>query len=143
MSVADKVQERVVVGIDGSEQSSQALEWAASYARAKGGTLRAVTAWMFPSSYGFYVSGEGWDIEETATKVAEEQLAAVRKNYPDLDIPLSVVNAHPAQAMVNASDDADLLVVGSRGHGGFTGLVVGSVSTHCVHAAHCPVVVIR
>ena len=136
-------QERVVVGIDGSERSTEALEWAASYARAKGASVTALTAWIFPSSYGFYVSGQGWDIEETATKLAEEQVAGVREHFPDLDIPLTVVHAHPAQAMVDASRDADLVVVGNRGHGGFTGLVLGSVGTHCVHAAHCPVVVIR
>jgi nucleotide-binding universal stress UspA family protein len=142
MSKTDS-QERVIVGIDGSDQSTKALEWAAAYAQAKGATVAALTAWMVPSSNAFYVSGEAWDMEETSTKVAEEQLAGLRAKFPDLDIPLEVVHAHPAQAMVDASKDADLLVVGSRGHGGFTGLLLGSVSTHCVHAAHCPVVVIR
>jgi nucleotide-binding universal stress UspA family protein len=68
---------------------------------------------------------------------------SVATRHPGLEIDLDVVNGHAAQVLVDVSENAALLVVGTRGHGGFAGLIIGSTSTHCVHAAHCPVVVYR
>lgn len=133
----------IVVGLDGSEHSLKALAWAASYAKATGGEIRAVAAWVLPANYSFYVGTIGSDLEEATRKMAEEQVGWLKERYPDVEVEISVVAGHPAQALVDASKGTSLLVVGCRGHGGFVGMFLGSVSTHCVHAAHCPVLVVR
>jgi nucleotide-binding universal stress UspA family protein len=133
----------VVVGIDGSECSTGALEWAASYAQATGTPVRAVAVWSYPTPYEFDVGGGDWDRESECTKTAEKQVASVATRHPGLEIDLEVVNGHAAKVLVDASANAALLVVGTRGHGGFVDLMIGSTSTHCVHSAHCPVVVYR
>ncbi len=133
----------VVVGIDGSECSTAALEWAASYAQALGATVRALAVWRNPSSIEFDVGGGVWDRSGACRKTAEGQIASVATRHPGLEIDLEVVCGSAAQVLVDASENAALLVVGTRGHGGFADLILGSTSTHCVHAAHCPVVVYR
>ena len=133
----------VVVGIDGSECSTAALEWAASYAQATGTAVRAVAVWRDPSASGFDVGGGAWNREGACRKRAEKQAAKVATDHPDLEIDLDVVYGEAAQVLVDASENAALLVVGTRGHGSFTDLILGSTSSRCVHAAHCPVVVYR
>jgi len=133
-----------VVGIDGSACSAQALGWATEYAEITGAVLEAVTTWEWPNSYGVaLVVPLGYDPEADATRVLDEALQSVRDLHPGLRIEPVVVQGHPAPTLVEASRDADLLVVGSRGHGEFTGMLLGSVSEHCVTNAHCPVVVVR
>lgn len=136
---------RVVVGIDGSEPASQALEWALDYGRMSGLSVAAVAAWTFPAAvYGFETPPlDGWDVEGTTREAAADQLKAAAERHPDVTAHLAVEQGHPSQVLVDASKGARLLVVGSRGRGGFSGTLLGSVSTHCVHAAHCPVVVVR
>lgn len=135
---------RVVVGIDGSEPASRALEWAFDYARMSGSSLLAVAAWTFPAVYGFETPPlDGWDMEGSTREAASEQLKAADERHGDVSADLAVEQGHPSQVLVDASKGARLLVVGSRGLGGFSGALLGSVSTHCVHAAHCPVVVVR
>ncbi len=144
MSQAEQTQQRpVVVGIDGSECSTAALEWAATYAQATGTAVRAVAVWRGPSTYEFDVGGGAWDREGACRKSAENQVASVAARHPDLEIDLDVVHGGAAEILVEASEDAALLVVGNRGRGGFAALILGSTSSYCVHAAHCPVVVYR
>src|SRR6266571_3919511 len=135
----------VVVGVDGSEPSRDALRWAVHYARTTGAIVRAVTVWHFPASFGW---GSALAIPEAdlegdaraALKATVEQVAGTEGAFT---LQTEVVEGPPALMLLRAAADADLLVVGSRGHGAFAGMLLGSVSEHCVHHANCPVVVIR
>lgn len=134
----------VVVGVDGSASSRAAVEWAARQAEVTGARLEAVTCWQWPATFGFPVPlPADYDPSGEAARIAEETVAPVREAHAGLDLRTSVVEGPPARVLVEASSRAELLVVGSRGHGGFTGALVGSVSEHCVAHAHCPVVVVR
>ncbi|MGN6442313.1 MAG: universal stress protein [Arthrobacter sp.] len=133
---------RIVVGVDGSEQSKAAMDWAIEESRLRKGEVQALTAWSFP-----YVSdamGTAWDydiFEKDAQAILEAELERVK----DRGVTVSgrVMEGNPASALIDASRDADLIAVGSRGHGGFTGMLLGSVSHQTIHPAHCPVLVIR
>lgn len=133
---------RIVVGVDGSPQSRAALDWAVEEARLRNGEVVALTSWSFP-----YISdalGQAWDYElfqTDAQTILETELARVRDQR--VQITGRVVQGNAATALVDASRDAELVAVGSRGHGGFAGMMLGSVSTQTVHHAHCPVLVIR
>jgi nucleotide-binding universal stress UspA family protein len=137
-------QARIVVGVDGSEGSKNALRWAARQARYTGATLEAVIGWEFPAFYGWAPAMSddidfGQPAERALTDTIDEVFGADRPSW----LVTRVVCRHPALALVEASQGADLLVVGSRGYGGFKDALLGSVSTYCVHHAHCPVTVIR
>ena len=137
-------QQKVVVGVDGSECGQEALRWAQQYVAGVGGQITAVTAWHFPP----LTTAEGGVAPTTPDpqRVAEQHLAdalAKAELGGTSDIQQVVAHGHPAGVLIERSRDADLLVVGTRGHGGFTGMLLGSVSAHCVHHAHCPVVVVR
>ena len=140
--------ELVVVGVDGSAESIAALRWAARYATATGARVRALLAWHYPGVVG------GPPIEKAPNAIhnqTEAQMhqtldAAIAKAYEGREtagVEKGTSYGHPAQALIEASREADLLVVGKQGHGAFTGMLVGSVSIHCVNHAACPVVVIR
>jgi nucleotide-binding universal stress UspA family protein len=138
----------VVAGVDGSDESIAALSWARQYAEAAGATVRAVLAWHFPTAAGQPPEGLApASVREEAEDRLRGQLSeAAAKVYPDpsaagLETRLSY--GHPAQVLIDESAEADLLVVGHRGRGAFTGMLLGSVSVHCVNGAHCPVVVVR
>jgi len=132
------------VGIDGSPSSLDALDWAARHAAATATALEIVTAWEWPSTYGSPLPlPEGFDPEADAAHLLDDAEARVRKAFPDVPIRKVVREGHPASVLVECSKDASLLVVGCRGHGAFVGMVLGSVSEHCVTNAHCPVVVLR
>ena len=135
---------RIVVGVDGSECSKDALRWAARQAGLTGATVTAITAWEFPAFYGWAPAYPG-DVDFAG--LAERALNQATDEVFGPDRPAwlhtRVLARHPAQALVEESKDADLLVVGSRGHAGFADALLGSVSTYCVHHAHCPVTVIR
>ena len=138
---------RIVVGVDGSESSRAALAWAVRQAALTGATVDAVHAWHEPVSYGY---GYGYamlvpvpELEKFARAALDEAIAAVADLAPGVGIRPVVVEDNPAHALLDAAKGADLLVVGSRGHGGFTEALLGSVGQHCVHHADCPVVVIR
>lgn len=133
----------VIVGVDGSESSIHALRWAARYAEALHERVRAIMVWHYPVNLGYDTVSLNIDFEGDAHKQLETALADIRKEYPSVDFESQVINRPPAAALIDASATADLLVVGSRGHGGFTGMLLGSVSAHCMHHASCPVVVIR
>lgn len=133
---------RIVVGVDGSDSSRQALEWAADQAERTGATLLVITAWHWPAMFGAAPMMDV-DFEGDARKVVVGMVDGLRGGHPDLPIEMQVVGGSAAQALIDASDGADLLVVGSRGHGAITGAVIGSVSLHCVHQSHCPVLIHR
>jgi nucleotide-binding universal stress UspA family protein len=135
----------VVVGVDGSDESVAALKWAAAYAAATGATISALMAWHYPAAVGPAPVGVAPEeiTDEVRTSMTEALSKAVAEGAPGLEVQQKIRYGHPAQVLVDASADADLLVVGSRGHGAFTGMLVGSVSIHCVTNAHCPVVVVR
>ena len=137
----------VVVGVDESGGARAALSWAIDQARAVGARLVLVHAYLPVSSYypytvmdGVYV-GEG--VEEEARRIAEEVVGELRRDVPD-DVAAETVLAQgrPAEVLLDRGADADLLVVGSRGRGGFAGLLLGSVSQQVVQHAPCPVVVV-
>jgi nucleotide-binding universal stress UspA family protein len=135
---------RVVVGVDGSQSSVDALAWAAQQAQLTGAVLEAITTWEWPTSYGFgVIVPEGWNPSEDAQKVLHDAIEPVGRAYPELTIRPRIIEGRAAPVLVAASDGADLLVVGSRGHGEFAGMLLGSVSEHCVSNAHCPVLVLR
>lgn len=135
---------RIVVGVDGSEGSRHALSWAAKQAALTGATLEVVTAWEYPATYGWVpVPPEDYALEEFATKSQDEALTAVFGDNQPAKLVKKVVQGHPAEVLVAESEGADLLVVGSRGYGGFADAMLGSVSTYAIHHAHGPVTVIR
>jgi nucleotide-binding universal stress UspA family protein len=135
---------RIVVGIDGSPSSLDALSWAARQAELTATGLEVVTCWEWPSSYGWAVPVPAdFDPEDDVRGTLETALAPLRTAHPGVRIEGRVVQGHPAPILVEASKGADLLVVGSRGHGEFVGMVIGSVSEHCAEHAHCPVLVHR
>jgi nucleotide-binding universal stress UspA family protein len=135
---------RIVVGVDGSRSSNDALAWAARQAELTGSTLELITAWEWPMTYGApIVFPADYDPAAPAQAVLDAAAATVAAGHPGLDVHPSVEEGHPALVLVSASQGADLLVVGCRGHGEFVGMVIGSVSEHCVSNAHCPVLVLR
>jgi nucleotide-binding universal stress UspA family protein len=137
-------QHRIVVGVDGSEGSENALRWAARQAALTGATLEVVTGWDYPAFYGWAPAiPDDIDFGHFAERAQDEALDDVFGADRPARLETRVVAKHPALALVEASEGADLLVVGSRGYGGFADALLGSVSTYCVHHAHCPVTVIR
>ncbi|MGH9114911.1 MAG: universal stress protein [Acidimicrobiales bacterium] len=136
----------VVVGVDGSGASSMALRWAATEARLRGATLKVVQAWHIPSlGYGAYIvppdGFEDW-AKQASTSLAE-QLAKVLGDEPGVAVVREVVEGPAAKAILKAAEGAELVVVGSRGRGGFSGLLLGSVSAQVAHHARCPVTIVR
>ena len=135
---------RIVAGIDGSPSSLDALAWAARQAALTGSRLVVVTSWDVPTSAGWSVPvPDDFDPKADVQAGLDAAVATVRALHPDLEIESEVVGGHPAPLLVEASKGADLLVVGSRGHGAFVGMLLGSVSEYCATHAHCPVVVHR
>ena len=135
---------RIVVGVDGSEGSKTALRWAVRQAGFTGAALEAVIGWQYPAFFGWAPVGiDDVDFGQVAAQTLTETLDEVLGPDRPGSLLARVVAEHPAQALVEASKDAELLVVGSRGYGGFADALLGSVSTYCVHHAHCPVTVIR
>jgi nucleotide-binding universal stress UspA family protein len=134
----------VVVGVDGSPSSLEALRWAASLAVPLDAEIDAVTSWNYPTSYGMGGGAPAeWDPAEDAAKILTDSLTAAFGDHRPAGIRTVVSQGHPAQVLSAASDGAELLVVGSRGHGGFAGLLLGSVSAYCTAHAPCPVLVAR
>jgi nucleotide-binding universal stress UspA family protein len=142
---------RIVTGVDGSPASVAALRWAIGQAELTGAAVDAVIAWHFPAlgaSGGFGIElaamGPG-DWRKTAENTAAEVISGAVGPASDLRVRVRVrvVEGDPARSLTDASVGADLLVVGSRGHGGVTEALLGSVSEYCVRHAACPVVVTR
>ena len=141
MGVADV--RPIVVGVDGSPASLAALEWAARQGALTGAPVEVVMSWEWPTSFGWALPLPDYDPAGDAGRILDEATQKVRTAHPNLEVRTSVVEGHPAPSLIEASRGASLLVVGSRGHGEFAGMLLGSVSEHCVTNAHCPVVVVR
>lgn len=150
----------IVVGIDGSEHAKRALEWAVAEARLRGSTVEAVYAYEYTPSWQRYgyaddmISAEASErvrqtISDDAAQARERAVALAERMVAEVDTagvtvePVAVENRRPASALVEHSKESDMLVIGSRGRGGFTGLLLGSVSQQCAHHADCPVVILR
>jgi nucleotide-binding universal stress UspA family protein len=139
----------VVVGVDGSEGASAALRWAVEEAVARGAKLCVINAWQFeaktaPADYRY--AAINWEAfsqgsHELVRQEVEQAIAMVGASPVAVDRVSS--NQPPVQALLGRAGRDGLLVVGSRGRGGFAGLMLGSVSQHCLHHAHGPVVVLR
>ncbi len=134
----------VVVGVDGSRLSVEALRFAAREARLRGAVLRVVHAWApVPVGYPAVYIGVDFDASEKAARaVLDTCLADGVGDRGDLAVEDLLVTGSATPALLSAAEDAQLLVVGSRGHGGFAELLLGSVSHQCLHHAPCPVAVV-
>jgi nucleotide-binding universal stress UspA family protein len=139
----------IVAGVDGSDTSRAALRWAHDEAAHHGASLTVVTTWQPPTlpmspPYGSLTDQGYQDVPKTsALDVLEGLVAELEERTPAVDITSAVEEGNPAEVLIERSKQCDLLVVGSRGHGGFAGMLLGSVSHHLVTHAHCPVVVVR
>lgn len=139
---------RIVVGADGSPAGNAALRWAIRHAELTGDAVEAVIVWQFPvigASYGWagVAVTEGMDLRAIAEKTLSQVIDEATAHDPAVTIEPRVIEGYPASVLVEQSADADLLVVGSRGHGTFAEALLGSVSQHCSHHASCPVVIVR
>ncbi|WP_018506346.1 universal stress protein [Parafrankia discariae] len=135
----------VVVGVDGSAASVAALRVAAAQARSGETSLRVVHSW-FPAAPlypGVYMGLDVPTLEKAARALLDDCVAQVQEENTDLRIERVLVEDAAVPGLLRVSADASLLVVGARGHGGFAGLLLGSVSHQCVHHADCPVAVVR
>ena len=148
MSVATtiEVDGGVLVAHDGSAQSDAATRTAARFAAALGHTVTAARAWSISTAPRPSSAAPGYmppfeDFEAATLAALEEDLAPIRAENPEVTITAAVVHGSPAEKLLDASARADLLVIGSRGHGGFAGLLLGSVSEQVVRHAKCPVLV--
>jgi nucleotide-binding universal stress UspA family protein len=148
MSAQQETKPRIVVGVDGSEPARAALRWAVAQARLTGAAVEAVIAWHYP----YLAAGYGWaplavmqapDFAETAEKLVTDVVSSVVDPAAAVPVTTKAAEGSPAGVLLDAARGAQLLVVGSRGLGGFTEALLGSVSQHCVHHAPCPVVIIR
>jgi len=134
----------IVVGVDGSECSLRALRWAAEQARLTGRHLRAVVTWEWPSLYGQAVVWPAeMNIEDDAKKVLRESVEKALGSEGADQVDCVVLEGHPAAVLRDQSSQAELVVVGSRGHGEIAGMLIGSVSEYIATHAKCPVVIIR
>ena len=137
--------ERIVVGVDGSEGAQSALAWAAREARLHGALLEAVHAWMLPYGLGFPYASANFDpawIEESAQATLDAAVGGIDTDGLAHPVEGILVNGGATPAILERAKGADLIVVGSRGVGGFAGLLLGSVSHQVVHHATTPVVVV-
>ena len=140
----------IVVGVDHSEGARAALRFALEEAKLRQARLRVVHAWQYGYIGATGVEGAypalGGDIKELRDGAESALEETLRQSIPEtgtVGIERRVVEGRPAAVLVDESEGADLLVVGSRGHGGFTGLLLGSVSQQCAHHATCPVVIVH
>jgi nucleotide-binding universal stress UspA family protein len=136
---------RIVAGVDGSASSNAALRWAARQAELTGYRVEAVIAWAYaPAAFPLTTPAPvTYDMGPEAEQQLEGIVSEVRREFPSVEISSVVQEGWAGTELLAAAEDADLLVVGSRGHGAVMGLLLGSVSEYCVTHASCPVVVVR
>ncbi len=137
----------VLVGVDGSANSRKALAWAAAEAAEHGAELVVINVWehTLPPPAGS-VSVSEREVPDSSQRTTEDLLEEIKQELgenPPLVVQPRVKQGNPAKVLIEESSDADLLVVGTRGHGGFRGLVLGSVSQHVAAYAKCSVTVVR
>jgi nucleotide-binding universal stress UspA family protein len=134
----------IVVGVDGSEESKAALRWAVEEARLRHASVRAIYALSLRYAGGsgyLFPEGTVGELERSGEEMLDAVIAEV--GTVGVDVECAAVEGGPSHVLVEAAQGADLLVVGSRGHGGFAGLLLGSVSQQCAHHASCPLVIVR
>lgn len=137
---------RIVVGVDGSEASLDALRWALHEARLRAARVVVAYVWLFPSLVlrGGATPPRGYEeLRQSAREVLDQAVNAVGTAAEGVDVARVVVEGAPAEELAALADGAEMLVLGSRGLGGFAGLLLGSVSQQCAHHARCPVVIVR
>ena len=138
---------RVVVGIDGSEQSKQALRWAARIGSVAHARLEVVGTWHFPttcaSAYGWAAISPEWDPAQDMEKVVIAAVDEVFGPRRPTELQVTIREGGAARILLEESEGALMLVVGSRGHGGFAGMLLGSVSSSVAEHATCPVLVVH
>jgi nucleotide-binding universal stress UspA family protein len=135
----------IVVGVDGSESSLAALRWAVRQAELTGAPLEIVSAWEWPVSFLGWETPlpDDYDPSDEARRQLDKAVSAVLTPGDAIEVRRSVIEGHPAPVLEALSKTADLVVIGSHGHGEFAGMLLGSVSEHCITHCHCPVVVTR
>ncbi|MFJ6671208.1 universal stress protein [Actinosynnema sp. NPDC091369] len=136
----------VVVGVDGSPTSEEAIAFAFAEASLAGAPLTAVIAWtdfLVDSAFHSRFTVDWAQVEDEQLRLLSERLAGWQEKYPDVSVERVVVHDRPVRALLNAAKDARLLVVGSHGMGGFTGMLLGSTSQALVYHAPCPLAVVR
>ncbi|GAA0521167.1 universal stress protein [Saccharopolyspora subtropica] len=133
----------VAVGVDGSDESVRALRWAADHVRQVGGIVHAIMVWHQPVQFGYRLPTPDSELEQRARTALDTAVDAVRGEFPEVDLRSRLIRGHVVDEIVGLSEQADLLVLGDKGHGAFTGMLVGSVALKLVHHARCPVVVVR
>lgn len=130
----------IVVGVDGSEPSIAALELAGRLVPLAGDVIRAVTVWQYPVGFGTFAPLD-WNPDELAESALDSALSAAFQDTPPCPIQRRVLQGPAAQVLIDESRHASMVVVGSRGHGGFVGLLLGSVSSAVAERSACPVVI--
>jgi nucleotide-binding universal stress UspA family protein len=136
----------IVVGVDGSQQGEAALGFAAEEAGLRGGRLVVVCAWEIPmmiEPVGAYPGDQFKSMSDEAESVVQAAVARVAELEPSVVCEGKAIEGRAASVLLRESEHADMVVVGSRGRGGFASLLLGSVSQQVVHHASCPVVVVR
>jgi nucleotide-binding universal stress UspA family protein len=133
----------IVVGVDGSRASVVALRWAQRVAAPTGSRIQAVIAWNYPPEYGWAGAVDGWRPDLDAEKCLEITLDEAFAGQRPAGLEQIVRQGQPRMVLLDAAVGAEMLVVGSRGHGGFAGLLLGSVSVACAEHARCPVLVVH
>jgi nucleotide-binding universal stress UspA family protein len=133
----------IVVGVDGSESSNAALRWAIHQAKLTGAVVEAVTAWQIPVGTGLVPPADMPDYQDDARMGLTEAITGMCMIDAEVEVRPRVVEGRAAQVLLDAAEGAELLVLGSRGHGGLTEALLGSVGQYCVHHAPCPVVIMR
>jgi nucleotide-binding universal stress UspA family protein len=131
----------IVVGVDGSTGAAAALSFAVAEARLRGSVLHAVAAWDMPAA-AYPLAGGVDDLPVVLQQGAEDALTEALAGIDGVTVERHVFEGHPARVLLEAATGADLLVVGSRGLGGFARLLLGSTGQEVVHHAPCPVVVV-
>lgn len=134
---------RIVVGVDGSPSSVDALRWALRIANTTGATIDATFAWDFATMSGGGYLAAGYAPERDAETILNRTVDSVAGTDCRTVIRRIVQQGYPAKVLLDSSRGAQMLIVGSRGHGGFVGLLLGSVSAHCAEHATCPVLVVH
>lgn len=144
METLKKSDRSIVVGVDGSDSSKNALRWAVRLAPSLGATIHAIVAWEYPIVFG--IDGGApliWKPDETARETLNKTLESVFGKDRPAGLKGSISQGHPTFVLLDASKEAEMLIVGSRGLGGFSGLLLGSVSSSCAEHAKCPVLVVH
>jgi nucleotide-binding universal stress UspA family protein len=139
-----EVTRKIVVGVDGSPASMQALRYAIAEARYRGTSVEIVHGWHVPY-YGDFTGVmpyPGEELASAAERIVQDALASVETEAHDVVVTGRTVESPPAYALTEAGKDAELIVVGRRGHGGFLGLLLGSVAQQVANHATCPVVLV-